>query len=426
MKTISIKTKLPGPKAKKLIAMDEKYTSPHYSRYIPLAIDSAHMATVTDVDGNKFLDFTAGIAVASCGHSHPDVVKAIKDQSDKLIHMCSGDYYNEPIALLSKKLCELWPGKTPAKVFLTNSGTEAVEGAIKLARYCTRRPRMISFLGAFHGRTMGSLSLTASKYLQRKGFGAGLAGVDHCPYGDMKHLKRMFQTTTPPDDVAAIFVEPLQGEGGYLPAPEGFLQELRDVCNIHGILMVADEIQSGFGRTGKMFCIEHDKVVPDVICMAKGIANGMPLGGVMAKANLMNMLESGCHGSTYAGNSVACAAALKSIQLIESYYMKEAELSGNYLMSLLEHLRTERPNFIKDIRGRGLMVGIEIRAADRPCPNLRDLVVINAFKRGLILLGCGESTIRLCPPLCVSPFQVEEAYEVIKEALEVSIKQHKL
>lgn len=411
------KNKIPGPKARAIIKMDEEHTSRHYTRYVPLVVENAFMATITDVDGNKFLDFTAGIAVVNCGHTNPTIVSAIARQASKFTHMCSGDYYNEPCAILSKRLCKVWPGGSEAKVFFTNSGTEAVEGAIKLCRYVTGRPRLLAFLGSFHGRSCGSLSLTASKALQRKGFGAMLAGVDHAPYGDINYVKTLFAKTCPPEDCAAIFVEPLQGEGGYVPAPPFFLRQLRDLCDENGILLVVDEIQSGFGRTGKMFCIEHSEVEPDVMCLAKGIANGMPLGAVMAKKRLMDKLAPGCHGSTYAGNALALASGIASLDLIQSKYMRNANVVGQFVQDAGRRLMSDFPKIVRDVRGFGLMIGIEIWSHGKPNGKLRDAIVLNAFQKGLVLLGCGEAALRICPPLCLTKEEAFRGMEIIRAAL---------
>ncbi len=416
------KKKIPGPHAKKLIKHDEDNTSRHYTRYVPLAVESAKMATIRDVDGNEFLDFTAGIGVTNCGHSHPEVVKAIQCQAEKLIHMCSGDYYNKPCAELSARLAKAWPGKSKARVFFTNSGTESVEGAIKLARYATKRQRMLAFLGSFHGRTCGSLSLTASKTRQREGFGPMLSGVDHAPYNCLEYVKDLFKKLVPPKDVAAIFVEPLQGEGGYIPAQQSFMVGLRKLCDDNGILLVVDEVQSGFGRTGKMFCVEHYGIEPDIICMAKGIANGMPLGAVMAKEKIMDSWEPGSHGSTYGGNPVCLAAACASLTLIEKEYMKNAREIGDVLHAGLEAINRKYPRYANHPTGLGMMLGTEMRAFGAPSPKLRDAVVDAAFHKGLVLLGCGESTIRLCPPLCLTKAEAAKGLAILDETIGEQVK----
>lgn len=416
MSTIKIKTKVPGPKARKIIAFDEKHTSTHYTRYVPLVVDRAKYATIVDVDGNHFLDFTAGIAVTNAGHCHPAVVEAIKAQADRLIHMCSGDYYNQPCADLAAELNSLWPGKSKSKVFFTNSGTESIEGAIKLARYATKRPGILAFLGAFHGRTCGSLSLTASKTTQRAGFGSLLGGVHHAVFNDINSVRTILKRTAPPEDLAAIVVEPVQGEGGYVPAELGFLQQLREICTEHGILLVCDEIQSGFLRTGKMFAVEYYGVEPDILCLAKGIAAGMPLGAVMAKAKVMDKLKPGAHGSTYGGNPVACAAALASLSAIQQ--MPDIDSCSEAIFDSLQKLQNKHRMHIRAIRGLGLMIGVEIHAHSKPSGELRDKIVEACFRKGLVLLGCGDATIRICPPLCLTKAQALEGMSVMEEAFE--------
>jgi 4-aminobutyrate aminotransferase len=415
-----IKTALPGPRAKKQIALDRRFTSPSYTRYIPLAVKQASMCTVEDLDGNRFLDFTAGIAVNNCGHCHPDVVAAIRDQAGKLLHMCGSDYYNEPQAQLASKLCHLFPGKSPTRVFFTNSGAESIEAAFKLARYSTGRQRVVAFLGAFHGRTFGALSLTGSKITQRAHFAPLVPEVEHVPYGDVSYLRdQLFTRTVPPDEVAAIFVEPLQGEGGYIVPPKRFLPELRELCDKHKILLVADEVQSGFGRTGKMFCIEHYGVEPDILCLAKGIASGLPLGAMVAKESVMNWKE-GAHGSTFGGNPVSCRAALASIELIEKKYMKNTRVVGEFMAERLWQIQRKFPHHISEVRGMGLMLGMEMisdPSSKRPAKVLRDQIVDDAFYAGLLLLGCGESTIRFCPPLCITRQEAATGLDILEKIL---------
>ena len=413
-----IHTTLPGPKAKQAIALDRRFTSPSYTRYIPLAVKSALMCTVEDLDGNRFLDFTAGIAVNNCGHCHPQIVAAIREQAGKLLHMCGSDYYNEPQARLAQRLCELFPGKSPTRVFFTNSGAESIEAAFKLARYHTGRQRVIAFLGAFHGRTFGALSLTGSKITQRAHFAPLVPEVEHVPYGDVAFIRdRLFKQTVPPDEVAAIFVEPLQGEGGYIVPPKEFLPELRKLCDKHKILLVADEVQSGFGRTGKMFCIEHSRVEPDILCLAKGIASGMPLGAMVAKESVMTW-EQGAHGSTFGGNPVSCCAALTSIDLIENQYMENARVVGELLMQRLRELQVRFPKHVGEVRGRGLMVGMDIvTAGNKPARELREQLVDDAYYAGLLLLGCGEATIRFCPPLCITAKEIETGVGILAEVI---------
>ena len=411
-----IHTELPGPKARAAIALDRRFTSPSYTRYIPLAVKRASMCMVEDLDGNRFLDFTAGIAVNNCGHCHPEIVKAIQEQAGNLLHMCGSDYYNEPQAQLAKRLCDLFPGKSPTRVFFTNSGAESIEAAFKLARYHSGRQRVIAFLGAFHGRTFGALSLTGSKITQRAHFAPLVPEVEHVPYGDITYIRdHLFKQTVPPDEVAAIFVEPLQGEGGYIVPPPEFLPELRALCDKHKILMVADEVQSGFGRTGKMFCIEHSGVEPDILCLAKGIASGLPLGAMIAKESVMTWKQ-GAHGSTFGGNPVSCCAALKSIDLIEQKYMKNAQAVGQFLMEGLKQLRARHPKHLGDVRGRGLMIGMDVIAdgeLKKPARALREHLVDDAYYAGLLLLGCGEATIRFCPPLCLTQIEAATGLEIL-------------
>lgn len=415
-----IRTSLPGPQARKAIALDRRFSSPSYTRYLPLAVKSALMCTVEDLDGNRFLDFTAGIAVNNCGHCHPEIVAAIRDQAGKLLHMCGSDYYNQPQAELARRLCELFPGKAPTRVFFTNSGAESIEAAFKLARYHTGRQHVISFLGAFHGRTFGALSLTASKITQRAHFAPLVPEVHHVPYGDVSFIReQLFMRTVPPDEVAAIFVEPLQGEGGYIVPPKRFLPDLRRLCDQHGILLVADEVQSGFGRTGKMFCIEHDGVEPDIMCLAKGIAGGLPLGAMVTKEAVMSWKQ-GAHGSTFGGNPVSCRAALASIDLIEREYMKNARLMGQVFQRRLRIIRKKFPHTVGEIRGRGLMIGVDIIDSSnpkRPARALRDRIITDAYYHGLLLLGCGEAAIRFCPPLCITQAEVETGLNILAGVL---------
>jgi 4-aminobutyrate aminotransferase len=413
MKVPSIKVKPPGPKAQAIIEQDERYTAPAYGRVYPLVVKQGKGIAIEDVDGNIFLDFMAGIAVASTGHAHPQVVKAIQEQASKFLHFCGSDFYYEPMALLCEKLSRLAPGSSAKKVFLTNSGTEAVEAAIKLARYSTKRTHLIAFLGSFHGRTLGALSLTASRSSHRAHFGPLLPDVHHVPYG-MEGLdaleNKIFRHEAAPDEVAAVFVEPILGEGGYVVPPPDFLRRLAEICRRHGILLVVDEIQTGFGRTGKMFACEHWGIVPDILCVAKGIASGLPLGAMIARGDISTW-KSGHHGSTFGGNPVACAAALATVELIESGLMANAAEVGNYLKERLAHLKPGHPA-IKDVRGLGLMVGAELSDGE-----LRNRVVRKAFESGLLLLGCGESTIRFCPPLIVTKNEVDAAVEIFDTVL---------
>jgi 4-aminobutyrate aminotransferase len=436
MKAPHIKTPLPGPKAKAIIDRDHRYTAPAYGRVYPLVVKEGRGMVIEDVDGNLFLDFMAGIAVASTGHSHPRVVQAIEAQARKFLHICGSDYYYEPMVDLAEKLSRLAPGAGTKKVFLTNSGTEAVEAAFKLARYHTKRQHVVAFHGAFHGRTLGSLSLTASRSSHRAHFGPLIPGVHHVPYGfchrcpyQLKHPscgiecvgvleKVLFRYEVRPEEVAAIFVEPIQGEGGYVVPPPEYLPMLQELCRRHGILLVLDEIQSGFGRTGKMFASEHWGIEPDILCVAKGIASGMPLGAMIARDEISTWTRS-THGSTFGGNPVACAAALATIQLLEEGLVKNAAVVGGFLKEKLMELR---PRFaeISEVRGLGLMIGVEFERNDgshAPDGKLRDRVMQKCFEKGLLLLSCGESTLRFCPPLIVAEKEVATAIGLFEAAI---------
>lgn len=406
-----IVTPPPGPKAQDLIARDRAATATCYLKEYPLAVARGSGAMIEDVDGNRYLDFMAGIAVAATGHSHPKVVAAVQEAASKFLHICGGDFYYEGFAALPERLAKLAPGKDAKRVFLSNSGTEAVEGAIKLARHSTRRTAIIAFEGSFHGRSLGALSLTASKYTQRSGMGPFLPEVYHAPYGDADFIEsRLFARRLDPKDVAAIFVEPIQGEGGYIVPPAGFLQQLRAICDKHGILLVMDEVQSGIGRTGKMFACEHEGIVPDVILVAKGLASGMPLGAIIARAEIMKW-QPGNHGSTFGGNPVCCAAALATLDLVESDLMRNAQQMGEVLMQGSKDL-AKRHSVITDVRGRGLMMGIELND-----PALVKRVVLGAFQKGVLLLGAGKSTIRLAPPLVIDDEDIRIALSTIGELL---------
>jgi 4-aminobutyrate aminotransferase len=436
MKAPHIKTPLPGPKAKAIIDRDHRYTAPAYGRVYPLVVKEGRGLVIEDVDGNLFLDFMAGIAVASTGHSHPRVVQAIEAQARKFLHICGSDYYYEPMVDLAEKLSRLAPGAGTKKVFLTNSGTEAVEAAFKLARYHTKRQHVVAFHGAFHGRTLGSLSLTASRSSHRAHFGPLIPGVHHVPYGfchrcpyQLKHPscgiecvgvleKVLFRYEVRPEEVAAIFVEPIQGEGGYVVPPPEYLPMLQELCRKHGVLLVLDEIQSGFGRTGKMFASEHWGIEPDILCVAKGIASGMPLGAMIARDEISTWTRS-THGSTFGGNPVACAAALATIQLLEEGLVKNAAVVGGFLKEKLMELR---PRFaeISEVRGLGLMIGVEFERNDgshAPDGKLRDRVMQKCFEKGLLLLSCGESTLRFCPPLIVAEKEVATAIGLFEAAI---------
>lgn len=431
-----IRTELPGPNARKLIEADERYSSPSYTRDYPLAVKRGEGAVIEDVDGNRFLDFTAGIAVCSTGHCHPRVVQAIQHQAEQLIHMSGTDFYYEPQARLAEKLALLAPGTSAKKVFFTNSGAESVEAAFKLARYHTGRKKMIAFYGAFHGRTMGALSLTGSKTIQRRGFGPLVPGVTHIEYPDSYRRPEdrtpeehalaciaeledvIFRRTVAPDEVAAIVVEPIQGEGGYIVPPPIFHRRLKSLAEKHGILYVADEVQAGMGRTGKMFAIEHWGVEPDIICLAKGIASGMPLGAIVAKADVMNW-PPGAHASTFGGNPISCAAALETVALLEEELMDNAAEVGEFLMSALQKLQ-HKHELIGDVRGKGLMIGVELvkdRDTKERAVAERNAVVQACFRRGLLVLGCGENTVRLAPPLIIDREQAETAVRILGEAI---------
>ena len=406
---------LPGPKSTAWIDRDTAVMSPSYTRTYPLVVRRAKGAMIEDLDGNRFLDLTAGIAVTAVGHSHPKVVRAIRRQSERLIHMSGTDFYYMPQIRLAERLAHLAPGDDPKRVFFTNSGTESIEAAFKLARYHTGRIRALSFFGAFHGRTYGSMSLSASKPIQRRGFSPLVSEIHHARYGDLDSVEALFKTTCPPDELAAIFVEPIQGEGGYIVPPDDFLPGLRAICDRHGILLVVDEVQTGIGRTGRMFASEHWNVTPDILCLAKGIANGLPLGAIIASETVMDW-PSGSHASTFGGNPVACAAALATLTLIEAKYCQNAENRGYQLRTGLEALAVHHP-CIKDVRGLGLMIGMEISHNGQPAPNLRDSIIQRAFHKGLLLLPCGPSTIRFCPPLCLTSRQVEIALAILNRVL---------
>ncbi len=422
-----IVTELPGPRGRAIIARDEAVASPSLTRAYPLVADSGSGSVVTDVDGNRFLDFAAGIAVCSTGHAHPKVVAAIQQQAEQLIHIAATDFYEPRYLELMERLAAIAPFAEKARVFLTNSGTEAVEGAIKLARYHTRRPGIIAFEGGFHGRTMGALSLTNSKVKQRAGFGPLVPMVHHAPFprvrswregsgGDgrdeLEYLKRtIFGRQISPSDVAAIVVEPIQGEGGYFPAPASFLQGLRELCDEHGILLVADEIQSGMGRTGRWWAIEHTGVEPDIITVAKGIASGMPIGAFVARESVWTW-PPGAHGSTFAGNPVCAAAALATMDVIESEGMANAAAMGALLRAGLERVATPA---VRDIRGTGLMLGVELASHEAA-----EAVQEAAFHSGLLTLECGESSLRFSPPLIVTEAEVDTAVRLFADALDAA------
>ena len=434
MKTAHIRTELPGPNAKALLARDAAVTSPSYPRDYPFVMDHGRGAEVWDVDGNRFLDFAAGIAVCSTGHSHPRVVQAIKDAADRFLHI-SSDYWHEGQVRLGERINELDPLGEPAMCFYAQSGTEAVEGAIKLARHHTGRGRFIGFLGAFHGRTMGSLAFTASKYTQHKGFFPGMPGVTHVPYPNpyrpllagadqgaavLDYLEHVvFQCNVPADEVAGILVEPMQGEGGYIVPPDGFLRGLRDLCDRHGILLIFDEVQCGIGRTGKMFAAEHSGVKPDIMTLAKGLASGLPVGLVVAKKPIMETWPRGAHGNTYGGNPLCCAAALATLDLVEHQYTANAAEVGGYFIDRLRDLQARHPE-IGEVRGRGLFIGMELvkdRTSKVPAKGLCEATLTRAFHNGMLLLACGASTIRFAPPLVVTRAEVDEAVTMLDASL---------
>jgi len=406
-------TELPGPKAREIIESDKRYISPSYTRPYPLVVKTGHGAIVEDVDGNRFLDFSAGIAVCSTGHCHPDVVRAIQNQAETLIHMSGTDFYYEEMPRLARKLESLMPDGKSWRCFFGNSGTEGIEAALKLARYTTGRWQFIACHGSFHGRTMGALSLTSSKPVQRKRFGPLVPGVTHIPFGNYDYLENVvFKTTVNPDEVAAIIVEPIQGEGGYIVPPADFLPRLERIARKHGILLVADEVQSGMGRTGKMFAFEHFNFHPDIVVLAKGIASGMPLGVMMAHADLMTW-EPGAHASTFGGNPVCLAAALETVRLLEEKYVANAARVGEFLREKLERLMSQG-QVITNVRGRGLMIGVQIAT-----PSLRDAIILECFRHGLLMLGAGASTIRLSPPLIIDEEQADFATQVLWNAIAV-------
>jgi 4-aminobutyrate aminotransferase len=436
LKLPQLVTSLPGPKAKALVERDHRVISTSYTRDYPLVAKTGRGATIEDVDGNTFLDFAAGIAVVSTGHCHPVVVDAIQKQAAELIHMSCTDFYYPGMVDLAEKLAAIAPGKEDKRVYFGNSGTEAIEAAMKLARYHTRRDKFIAFHGCFHGRTMGALSLTASKAVQRRHFGALLGGVFHAPYPNTYRgilggggsarpedaatdtlafiEKELFKRLVDPEEVAGIFIEPIQGEGGYLPAPANFLQGLQQICRNSGILLIADEVQSGMGRTGKWWAAEHSGIEPDMICVAKGIASGMPLSAVIAKQGVMDW-KPGAHASTFGGNPVSIAAAIATVGLIEREYLANAARMGEFIFGKMANW-TERHKIVGQVRGKGLMIGVEIvrdQKTKEPAPDLRHHILEAAFHKGLLILGAGESTLRLSPPLLIDEEQAEFALRTL-------------
>ncbi len=436
---------LPGPKSKAVVDADSKWMSPSYTRSYPMVAKRGRGARIEDVDGNEFLDLAAGIAVCSTGHCHPEVVKAIQDQAAELIHISGTDFYYESMILLAERLSSIAPMPGPHKFYYGNSGAEATECALKLARYHTGRQNIIAFLGAFHGRTMGALSLTASKPQQRRRFAPLMPGVTHVRYpyayrgcsggpqeeeafalGCARYIEdKLFKTTLPPEEVAAIFVEPIQGEGGYVVAPTIFMRELRKICDRHSILLVADEVQSGVGRTGKWWAIEHTGVQPDIVCMAKGIASGMPLSVCMTRADIMDW-KPGSHASTYGGNPVAIAAALATLNIVEREGMANAAKVGDTMMRRLKEWPKKHP-IVGDVRGRGLMIGVEIvkdQQTREAAGEWRNQIELLAYERGLLVLGCGENSVRLAPPLILKQEEADIALDILEDCITQIEHQH--
>ncbi|NER47695.1 MAG: acetyl ornithine aminotransferase family protein [Symploca sp. SIO1A3] len=425
-RTPRLVTSLPGSKARALIKRDQALMSPSYTRSYPLVAAKGEGCMIEDVDGNVFLDMTAGIAVTATGHAHPQVVQAIQEQSARLLHMSGTDFYYAPMVELAEQLAAYAPFPKPlnsscARVFFTNSGAESVEGALKLARYYTKRSQIIAFLGGFHGRTYGAMSLTGSKIVQRQGFGPLVPGITHIPYGTNASLayleEELFPKVLPPEEVAAIIVEPIQGEGGYIVPEAGFLERIRRICDRHHILMIVDEVQSGMGRTGKLFAIEHWGVMPDIITLAKGIASGLPLGAILSRPSLMTW-PPGSHATTFGGNPVACAAANATLRLLEAGLMDNAYQRGVQLQRGLTQL-ADRFGQVSLPRGKGLMVAVDLLDAEGNLdPKLRDRIIDYCFSQGLLLLGCGRAAIRFCPPLVIDSEQIQVALEILTKSLE--------
>jgi 4-aminobutyrate aminotransferase len=431
-----IKITPPGPKAKEYLKKDSKYISPSYTRVYPLVAEKGKGCWIWDVDGNKYLDMNAGVAVCSTGHAHPDVLKTVREQTEKLIHYSGTDFYYPPEIDLAEKLAEITPGGKNRKVFFSNSGAEAIECALKLVRYHTNRHYCIAFYGSFHGRTMGALSLTASKQIQRKGFYSLVPGVYHvyypycyrCPfnlsYPDCDFYcidiieDTLFRKVLPPEEVSAIFLEPIQGEGGYIVPPQGYFEKLKKLADKYDILLVDDEIQAGMGRTGKFFAIEHWDIIPDIVTVAKGIATGFPLGACISKSGIMDW-KPGSHASTFGGNPVACSAALKTIELLENGLIENARRMGEYFLKLLKEIE-QKYDIIGDIRGKGLMIGVEIvedKNSKKKNKKKRNEIVQRCFEKGLLILGAGENIIRFCPPLIISKQEIETGVEIFEEVV---------
>jgi 4-aminobutyrate aminotransferase len=436
-----IKTELPGPKGREIIEADSRYVTPSYPRPdYKLVADHAQGVWLTDADGNVFLDCNAGVAVCSTGHCHPEVVKAIQDQAATLIHMCGTDFFYRHMPELGKKLEEICPIDGPTRTHFANSGAEAVETALKVAMYHTRRQKFVSFYGSFHGRTLGALSLTSSRKAQRLGFMRQALDVVHIPYPNrfrhfatdmptdeetitrdvIKWLENLvFQTTTPPEEVAGIVLEVVQGEGGYVPAPKAFVKEIRRICDQHGIMLIIDEVQSGMGRTGKMFALDHHEgIKADIMCLAKGLGSGMPIGACIARADIMDW-HKGAHASTFGGNPVALSAALKTVELLQGGLVDNARNVGEYLETGLRKLM-DKYDCIGDVRGMGMMLGVEFvtdKKTLKPDPELRDRVEMECYKRGLIILGCGANSIRWSPPLILTKENVDVALEIFDDVI---------
>jgi 4-aminobutyrate aminotransferase len=409
----------PGPKARQILALDRKFMSQSMTRLYPIVAEQGRGCWISDVDGNLFLDFTAGIAVSATGYLFPQITEAIENQAHRLLHFSLADFYHPLGARLAERLAGLFPGGGEARVFLCNSGAEAVEAAIKLARWHTKRTQFVAFDGAFHGRTTGALALSGSKPIHKEGFGPLLAGITHVPYslsglGFLDEI--LFRTMLRPSEVAGIFVEPIQGESGVVVPEKGFLPGLRRLCDQRGILLIADEVQTGMGRTGKMFTCEHWGIVPDIICIAKGIASGLPLGAIVAKANVMDW-PAGKHTSTFGGNPLSCAAALATIDALQGGFIENAAAMGELLLQRLHDVAGRKP-LIREVRGRGLLVGIELARDGRPAIAERNALLETALRHGLLLLGGGESVVRMCPPLVVTAEEIGIALEIFENALD--------
>lgn len=441
MTTTNTTTMIPGPRAQALVARDEAVFTPAMGRVYPFAMEHGEGCYVWDVDGNSYLDVNAGIAVVSLGHSHPRMVKAIQEQAAKFIHMAGTDFYNEQMVRLGEQLVDSMPSTHKWQTFVCNSGTEAIEASLKLARYATGRQGIIAFFGAFHGRSYGSLSLTASKAVQRRGFQPLVPGIFHAFYANpyrtplgvaderatevaLDYIEHtLLYTIAPARDIAAIVVEPIQGEGGYIVPAPGFMQGLRRICDEHGILLICDEVQSGIGRTGKMWAFEHEGIVPDIVASAKGLGGGVPIGAMIARHELMSKWETGAHGSTYAGNALTCAAANVVLEEVRNGLIDNAARVGSYLMQGLEELQGRYPQ-IGDVRGRGLMVGVDFvldRETREPNRALANNLMEECFRRGLLILTCGASTVRFCPPLVITEAQIDKALTIFEEALQALV-----